>query len=197
MLLISQQAVRIKTDGKPTYKMQKSFFRSALCKCSKTYKSTPNLLPWTIFNRTHLGKKTEEPHSLNGLYRTGPSQIQEKNLCVPHALSLLFRSPPYELWSVSASRSHACPRCGDHGCPQTSLPACCHLKSKFFFLQDAGIILLLIPSKMQNRISVSSELLQFTRGILEEVRMPSTSRRRFHTFYMHFKLLAWWQTSQA
>ena len=67
-------------------------------------------------------------------------------------------------------------------------PACCHLKSKFF-LEDAGIILLVIPSKTQNSISVSSELLQFTWGVLE-VRMPSISRRRFHTFYMHFKLLA-------
>lgn len=65
------------------------------------------------------------------------------------------------------------------------------------FLQDAGAILPMIPSETQNTISVSSELLQFACGILEEVRIPSISRRCFHTFCMYFKLLAWWQTSWA
>lgn len=150
---------------------------------------TLNDLQWDMFGKEKKNSsKKEELHSLNGLYRTGPSQIQEKNLCVPHSMSFLFRSPPYELWLVSASRSHTCPRCRDHSSPQTSLPACCCLKSTFF-LEDAGIILLMISNEMQNSISVSSELLQFTWGVLE-VRTPSISRRRLHAFYLHFKLLA-------
>lgn len=98
---------------------------------------------------------------------------------------ILFRSPPHKLWLLSATTlAHAAETTAAHR-PASQLVAVSKVK---FFLEDAGITLLMIPSETQNSISVSSELLRFTWGVLEEVRMPSISRRRFHTFYMHLKL---------
>lgn len=77
--------------------------------------------------------------------------------------------------------------------PASLLPS----QNKVSFPQDAAAILHMIPSETQNTISVSSALLQFTCGISKEVRIPFISRRCFYTFYMHFKLLAWWQTFWA
>lgn len=87
------------------YKMKKKSSESPSHKDSKTYKSTPDLFSLRNSQCSSLGhvwerKKEqlkEELQSLNGLYRTGPSQIQEENLCILHSPRLLFRSPPYEL----------------------------------------------------------------------------------------------------